>query len=217
MTFLMASPLVNEAVIIVMASFFGLWHTALFVLLALGFPILAGIGLDLLGAQSLLKEHLEEEVPGEVAQREGQKVEIPWKAKVRFAEVVARTEIKSVAGYILIGLLVGGAIHGFIPQDWIVSLNETVGTVALVPLMAVLGAPLYFNMPAAVPVAFALTEKGLSFGAVMAFLVAGGGMSIPEMALLVKLFKPRLLAIYIATMLATAISMGYIFAFAVGV
>lgn len=216
MTFLMASPLVNEAVIIVMASFFGLGHTALFVLLALGFPIVAGVGLDLLGVQHLLKDRIDEEVPGEVIRQEGQRASIPWQAKARFAEVVARTEIKSVAGYILVGLLIGGAIHGFIPQDWIVSLTDRIGATALIPLMALLGAPLYFNMPAAVPVAFALTDKGLNFGAVIAFLVAGGGMSIPEMALLLKIFQPKLLAIYVLTMLLTAIAMGYIFSYTIG-
>lgn len=213
MTFLMASPLVSESVIIVMAKFYGLTYMVLFVVLASIFPILFGVVLDLAGFGKYLREQPDLNIPGMVTDSAVPAMKIPFKARLRAAEMLARTEVKAVLPYIVVGLLIGGAIHGFVPQEWIVKLNQTVPTWLLIPLMAVVGSPLYLNMAAAVPVAFALTEKGLDLGAVMAFLVAGAGMSIPEMSLLSKLFKKELLGAYVLAMLATATGMGYLFSY----
>jgi len=81
--------------------------------------------------------------------------------------------------------------------------------------MALIATPLYLNVPAAVPLAFALTEKHVPLGAVIAFLVAGGGISAPEIALLLKMFRPPLVAAFVVAMLAIAIAMGYIFMYLV--
>ena len=213
MTFLMSSPLVDEAVVIVMARYFGLVRTVAFVVLSSVFSILAGIAFDLLGLDRYVIDRPEEDVPGEVVKSDSAPVAIPWRAKFRYAAVLARTELRSVAGYVFLGLLLGGAIHGFIPQSWIMALNQRVGLVLMVPLMALLGTPVYLNMAAAVPVAFALTEKGVPLGAVMAFLVAGGGVSVPEIVLLTKMIRPPLVAAFVAAMILIAIAMGYIFTY----
>ena len=211
LTFLMASPLVNEAVIIVMGKYFGVMHTATFIGLTLAIPVLAGIGLDVFGFGRFVIHGAAEEVPGRVVDSDVAAMQIPWRARVRFAEMLARTEVRGIFWYLLVGLAIGGVIHGFIPEAWILSLTTMVKPIYLIPLMALLGAPLYFNITAAVPIAFALTEKQLGIGPVVAFLVAGAGLSIPEMALLAKLFRPQLLAAYVVTMLLTAITIGYIF------
>lgn len=211
MTFLISSPLISEAGVIVMARYFGLTYTALFVLLAFVFSIAAGIALDLFGFSRDLRAREEEEVPGEVTGGVTGNAVVPWQVKFRFAAILARNELRSVAGYILVGLLIGGTIQGFIPEGWTSAVTGGVSPIALVPIMALLGVPLYFNMAAAVPVAFALAEKNFDVGAVMAFLVAGGGLSAPELVLLAKLFKPRLLLAYIVAMFSIAIVIGYIF------
>jgi uncharacterized membrane protein YraQ (UPF0718 family) len=211
MTFLLSSPLVDEATVIVMATYFGLPFTALFILLTGVFSMGAGIALDLLGFGRFVKERVDEEVPGEVTGGDEWRATIPLRARAKFAEVLARNEVRAVAPYIVIGLLVGGAIHGFIPETWIAKLTERISPVLLIPIMAVLGAPLYFNTAAAVPVAFALTEKHLPVGAVMAFLVAGSATSAPEMILLVKMFRPRLMVAYVVAAVSIAIAIGYIF------
>jgi uncharacterized membrane protein YraQ (UPF0718 family) len=211
MTFLISSPLISEAGIIVMARYFGLSNTALFVALSFVFSIVVGILLDVMGYSRYLRPREEEVVPGEVVGGAGATGTVPWGVKVRFASVLARNELRSVAGYILVGLLIGGTIQGFIPEGWTAVVTEHVSPIALVPIMALIGVPLYFNMAAAVPVAFALAEKNFDVGAVMAFLVAGGALSTPELILLAKLFRPRLLVAYIVAMLSIAIVIGYIF------
>lgn len=215
MTFLLSSPLVDTAVVIVMARYFGALNTVLFVVLSSAFSIVAGILLDLFGFSKYLIERVEEEIPGEVVSSEGAKPAIPWRAKMRYAEVLARNELRGVALYILAGLMIGGLIYGFVPESWILAATKTLGPVWLVPAMALIATPLYLNVPAAVPVAFALTQKHVPLGAVIAFLVAGGGISAPEIALLLKMFRPPLVAAFVVSVLVISIAMGYIFMFLV--
>ena len=210
-TFLMASPLVNEAVVIVMVRYFGLKRTALYVLMGIVFPIIAGIALDLLGMGRFVKSNIEEEIPGEVIHSDVLKTDIPWRARLRFANIVAITEVRSIFYYLLIGLFIGGLIHGFVPPDWVVDITNRVPPALLVPMMAIVGAPMSFNLAAVVPVAFALVEKHLAFGPILAFLVSGGALSIPEFFLLSKLFRPVLMIIYAASVILVAIAMGYFF------
>jgi uncharacterized membrane protein YraQ (UPF0718 family) len=213
MTFLMSSPLVDEAVVIVMARYFGLVRTIAFVILSSLFAILAGIAFDLLGFERSVIDRPEEDVPGEVVKSDSATIAIPWRAKIRYAAVLARTELRSVVGYVFLGLLLGGAIHGFIPQSWIMTVNARVGLALMVPLMALLGTPVYLNMAAAIPVAFALTEKGVPLGAVIAFLVTGGGVSVPEIVLLLKMVRPPLVVAFVVAMIMIAVAMGYIFTY----
>jgi uncharacterized protein len=210
-TFLMASPIVNEAVVIVMARYFGLSKTALFVFLGIVFPIMAGIALDLLGFGRFVRERIEDEIPGEVTEGDRPKTGIPWVARIRFANLVALTEVRGIFVYLLIGLVIGGVIHAFVSPARIVSVTQKVPSALLVPVMAVVGAPMSFNLAAVVPVAFALTEKKLPFGPILAFLVAGGALSIPEFFLLAKLFRPQLMVAYAVSVIMVAIAMGYVF------
>jgi hypothetical protein len=210
-TFLMASPIVNEAVVIVMARYFGLLKTGLFIFLGILFPIIGGIALDWLGFGRFVKENIEEEIPGEVIGEDGHAATFSWGARLRFANIVALNEVRAIFFYLLLGLVIGGVIHGFIPEDWIVMMTRKVPPALLVPVMALVGAPLSFNLAAVIPVAFALTEKHLPFGPVLAFLVAGGALSIPEFFLLAKLFRPQLMIAYAVSVILVAIAMGYVF------
>jgi len=125
MTFLLSSPLVDTAVVIVMARYFGALNTVLFVVLSMAFSIVVGILLDLLGFARYLIDRVEEQIPGEVVSADGARPAIPWKAKIRYAEVLARNELRGVAGYILLGLAIGGLIYGFVPERWILVATET--------------------------------------------------------------------------------------------
>lgn len=210
-TFLMASPLVNEGVVIVMGRYFGLSKTMLFIALGMFFPIVFGIVLHMLGFGQFVRERIDEEIPGEVVGRGGIRASIPLVARLRFANLAALNEVRSIAPYLAIGLIMGGVIHGFIPQGWILRVTQGVPAVALVPILTVVGAPLSFNLAAVIPVAFALTEKRLPFAPILSFLVAGGGLSIPEIFLLAKLFRPPLVVAYIVSVLLVAMAMGYVF------
>lgn len=213
-TFLMASPLVNEVVIVIMLRLFNISYTISFVLLSLLIPIIAGILMDISGFSKYLRNSnlTVNEIPGFIETKEIPTI-VPFKAKLKFASLISFYELRESFPYIIIGLLIGGIIYGFIPSNWIIIIGEKIDPLHQIIIMAILGTPLYFNMIAALPIAFALIDRGLGIGPITAFLVAGSGTSIPEMILLLKLFKINLLLSYIAAVIFAAIFFGIYFTY----
>lgn len=213
-TFLMASPLVNEMMVVIMMKFAGLKHTLSFVALALFFPILYGVIFDKLNFARLLKEGASRggEIPGYVGTAAEQEP-VPFAARLRFAALASRLELREVLPHLGLGLLVGGAIYGFVPNDWIMSVRTSVSEPVLIVTMALIGVPLYLNITTALPIAFALVDKGVGIGPIMALLVAGAGTSLPEMILLLKLFRVRLLLAFMAAVTVAAVLMGFFFSY----
>ena len=214
-TFLMASPLVNEAVIIILWKYFGWQYLLSFVSLALLLPIVFGIIADSLRFDQFVRDYVyrKNDIPGEVKTSTNTGFAVPLKAKLKFAALMSKTETISVLPYLAVGLLIGGLIHGFVPDNWIINLSNQFSGPTMILLMAILGIPFYFNLMAVIPVAFALTDKGIGIGAVTAFLVAGAGTSLPELILLFKLFRTELLVIHVLFMWLAAVLMGFFFYF----
>lgn len=212
-TFLMASPLLNEMVVVILMKFIGLLQTISFIALALFFSILCGIAFDQLKFERLLKKgELPGAVPGFVG-GDGEKEPAPLQARLRFASLLSGLELKAVFPHLALGLLVGGLIYGFIPKEFVVSVRTAASEPVLIIMMALMGIPLYLNMTTALPIAFALAERGIGIGPIMALLVTGAGTSLPEMILLLKMFKVRLLLAFIAATTICSIFMGFYFSF----
>ncbi|NOU18585.1 MAG: hypothetical protein HOO91_13600 [Bacteroidales bacterium] len=210
LTFLVASPLVNEIVVILLFRLFGLYYALSFVLLTISFAIFIGIILDKLGFAKHLRisQTKAVDIVGFVATQEEA---IPFAAKAKISAILSWHELKKTLPYICIGLIIGGSIYGFIPEKFILDIGQTINPNIQVVLFAVIGAPLYFNMITALPVAFALIQKGMLIGPITAFLLGGAGTSIAEMILLSKIFKPRLLISFIICIIVTAIIIGLFF------
>jgi hypothetical protein len=184
-----------------------------FLVLTMTIPIIMGIILDKLGFVRFVKKEATESGP-EIAGRvkpSNPLAAIPTSAKVRFAYAVSKREVRSALPYLAVGLLAGGLIHELIPSEWLISVSNGVDPVLLIPLMALIGIPLYFNMATAVPIVFALADKGLGLAPMMAFLVAGAGCGIPEMILLLKIFKKELVVAHVASMFIAAVGVGFFF------
>lgn len=215
-TFLMASPLVNEIVILIMIRSFGLIYTLVFIALAMIIPISVGIILDKLNLQKWLRKQsgpVEPEIDGYVGSSDSENFSIPFKAKIRFAARVGLVELKKALPYIITGILIGGTIYGFVPKKFVLVIGEKISTELQVVIFSVIGAPLYINMIAALPIALAFLQKGLTIGPITAFLIAGAGTSISEMILLFKIFRLPLMVIYIIIMILAAIFMGLFFTY----
>jgi uncharacterized protein len=213
MTFLMASPMVNEAALVVMLRYANYQYVLVFVALTMGIPVLAGIVLDKLHFGRFVRLGImgpQGEIEGRVVST-GVPIGVPFSAKVKFAWRISLTEVRSTAPFLLLGVFIGGFIHGFVPSAWILNLVGYTSPAVLVIIMAAAGVPLYFNVVTAIPIAFELAAKGVGLGPMMAFLIGGAGTSLPEMVLLTRIFRKRLVAVHVAIMFSTAVVIGMVF------
>ena len=137
-------------------------------------------------------------------------------AKQRFKErlVSARWStadiLKRVWLYVVIAIGIGGFIHGYVPEDFLVRYAGPQNPFS-VPVAVALGVPLYSNAAGVIPIVYALMEKGMSMGTVLAFMMAVTALSLPEMIILRKVLKIRLLAVFVGIMTVTIIGVGYLF------
>ena len=130
----------------------------------------------------------------------------------RFA--VGRVEVRTILGQVwpfLVGAIaVGAAIHGWVPEDFFVRYAGPSNPFA-VPIAVLLGIPLYSNAAGVIPLIEALYAKGLALGTVLAFTMAVVALSLPEMILLRRVLRPRLLAIFIGVVGVGIVAVGYLF------
>jgi len=101
-------------------------------------------------------------------------------------------------------------VYGYVPSDAVVRIAGPENPLAI-PIAAVIGVPLYVRAETVIPIAVALTQKGMSIGAVIALIIGGAGMSIPEMSMLAGIFKVRLVAVFVMVVFLTAVLAGFVF------
>ena len=130
------------------------------------------------------------------------------KLKLSFRK--ALEDFKAVLIYLLVGVGIGAVIYGYLPQDLVLKFAGPDNPFAI-PIAAVIGIPLYIRAEAAIPIGVALMQKGMSVGAVIALIIGGAGMAIPEMSMLASIFKGKLVAAIVAVIFVTAVMGGYIF------
>jgi uncharacterized membrane protein YraQ (UPF0718 family) len=112
--------------------------------------------------------------------------------------------------YVIVGIGIGAFIHGFVPTELVVQIGGP-GNPLAVPALVALGIPLYSNAAGTIPVIEALLGKGLPVGSALAFMMAITALSLPEMVILRKVMKPRLLATFAGIVAAGIIAIGYLF------
>lgn len=115
---------------------------------------------------------------------------------------------RSVLGFLLLGAGIGAFIYEFIPQDLLVQFAGQSNWIA-VPIAAVLGIPLYIRTETMIPVASILIDKGVGYGTMVALIIGGAGASIPELSLLSSIFKRKMMAAFLCSVLFVAISAGF--------
>ena len=130
----------------------------------------------------------------------------------RFA--YARGEVRNILGrvwpYLLVGIAVGAVIHGWVPADALASIAGKNNPLA-VPAAVLMGVPLYSNAAGVLPLIQVLHAKGVAMGTVLAFMMAVTALSLPEMVLLRRVLKVKLIAIWTATVAVSIIAIGLLF------
>lgn len=195
-SFLVASPLVNEVAVAMLATWVG-WTIA-GAYAAAGFLIAVGAGIalrkiatpemtEVSAARSLLT----------MVQESGRK-KIELTDRINMAAAEARDIVRSTFIYIVIGVGAGSLIHGWVPSSAIESI-AALGPVVGVLAATIIGIPMYSGIATVIPVVSALAEKGMPMGTLLAFSMSVTALSLPEAMLLRKVMKPKLLGIYFGT------------------
>lgn len=125
------------------------------------------------------------------------------------ARIDAWQQFKEVLPYMLLGVLIGSFIYGFIPAEWIAAHAGSDNPMAI-PFSAVVGIPLYIRAEAVIPLASVLLSKGMGMGAVMALIIGSAGASLTEVILLKSMFRTPMIVAFLTVILGMAIMMGYL-------
>jgi uncharacterized protein len=206
-SFLISSPMVNEVAVVLLWGLFG-WKIAL---IYMGTGLLVAVVAGMIIGKLKLEKWVEEYVYKIHALGMAQEI-----AKLKFRErlVSARWStvdiLKRVWLYVIIAIGIGGFIHGYVPEDFLVRYAGPRNPFG-VPVAVALGVPLYSNAAGVIPIVYALMEKGMSMGTVLAFMMAVTALSLPEMIILRKVLKIKLLAVFVSIMTITIIGVGYLF------
>ncbi len=130
--------------------------------------------------------------------------------RIEFGAHAVREIVGKVWIYVVLGIAVGAGIHGYVPEDAMASIMGK-GAWWSVPLAVLIGIPLYSNAAGIIPVVQALLAKGAALGTVLAFMMAVIGLSLPEIVILRKVLKPRLIAAFIGIVGTGILIVGYLF------
>lgn len=206
MSFVLASPLLNPIILGMFLALLG-WKACL-VYGVVTFIIAIGCGalLEVIGYAKYVRNV---RVSGG---RESLEPLSTFRGKLYRAFMGAWDDFRGVLIYLLIGVAIGAAIYGYMPGDFVARIAGPQNPFSI-PVAAVIGVPLYIRAETVIPIAVALTQKGMSLGAVIALIVGGAGMSIPEMSMLAGIFKVRLVIVFVAIVFFTAVLTGYAFNF----
>ena len=217
MSFLLTSPLINEVAILLLMSLLGWKFTVLYVVVGMGVGILGGLFLDTIKAERWLQSFAAE------ALKKGQQTtsnsmqsiaESPQRLSARDRHEFAKTESLEIFGrvwkWVIVGVGLGAALHGFVPDGWIEQhLGD--GQWWSVPAAVLLGIPLYSNATGVIPIMESLINNGLPVGTTLAFCMSTVAASFPEFILLKQVMQWRLLATVFFMLLIAFTLVGWIF------
>ena len=208
MSFLIASPLVNEVAIALLLGLFGVGPTVLYVLAGLLIATLAGFLLGRMRVEKWIEPFVFETTLG------GQVIDstagLSWDDRIQMGVEEVITILRKIWPYLLVGIGIGAVIHGWAPEDFFATYAGRDNPFAVLIAVAV-GVPLYSNAAGVLPLVDALHDKGLPMGTLLAFMMATVALSLPEMILLRRVLKPSLIATFVAVVAAGIIAVGYLF------
>jgi len=206
-SFLISAPMVNEVALVLLLGLFGWKVAAIYLGTGLTIAIVSGWTIGRLR----MERHIE---PWVLAAKAGAGVDdshtLDWPARVRFGLDAVREIVGKVWPYVLAGIAVGAAIHGWVPTDFMASFMGKDAWWA-VPLAVLIGVPMYSNAAGIIPIVEALLEKGAALGTVLAFMMAVIGLSLPETIILRKVLRPKLIATFIGVVAAGILAVGFVF------
>jgi uncharacterized membrane protein YraQ (UPF0718 family) len=208
MSFLIASPMVNEVAIVLLFGMFGWQVAAIYVAAGLTVAVLAGWVIGRLH----LERHIEPfvfETTLRGAPLDPSKG-LSWADRFEIGREEVRAILRKIWPYLLVGIGVGAVIHGWVPEGFFLEYAGPEDALA-VPVAVLFGIPLYSNAAGILPLVEALHAKGLAMGTVLAFMMSVVALSLPEMILLRRVLRPRLLAVFAGVVGVGILAVGFLF------
>ncbi len=206
-SFLIAAPMINEVAVVLLFGMFG-WQTALiYVVTGLFIAILAGWVIGKLKLEKWIEPWVFQTKVGNSGLGEEK---IQFSERIQFGYNAVKEIVGKVWLYVMLGIAVGAAAHGYVPAEFMASLMGKSAWYSI-PLSVLIGIPLYSNAAGIVPIVSVLIEKGASLGTALAFMMSVIGLSLPEMIILRKVLKLPLIFTFIGVVGLGIIIIGYLF------
>lgn len=212
MAFLLTSPLINEVAVLLLLSMLGWQFTLIYIVVGMLVGISAGAFLDAIHAERWLQSFAAKALQRGQQQvfQAGDAEVLTWQQRHQFVLQETRDIFGRVWLWVLVGVGLGAALHGFVPDGWVLQ-HLGQGQWWSVPLAVLLGVPLYSNVTGIVPVMESLLQHGLPIGTTLAFCMATVAASFPEFVLLKQVMQWRLLAVVLVMLLCAFTLIGWLF------
>lgn len=203
-SFLISSPMVDLASLVLLMSIFGARIAFVYVVMGLAIAVVGGTLIE--------KLHMEDQV-ADFIRNADHKVEIEApslnvKERVIYAKDQVVSTLKKVFPYILLGVGIGAVIHNWIPESWISTVLGGKNPFGVM-LAALMGLPMYADIFSIIPIAEALLSKGAFLGTILSFMMAVTTLSLPSVIMLKKVIKPKLLTTFMTICTIGIIIVGY--------
>jgi hypothetical protein len=206
-SFLIAAPMVNEIALVLLYGLLGWKIAALYLATGLSIAIVAGFVIGRLRLEGHVEDWVREM---HVNASEIPEVKLTWSDRFAQGREAVREIVGRVWVYVVLGIAVGAGIHGYVPAGFMASIMGK-GAWWSVPAAVLIGIPMYSNAAGIVPVIQALLGKGAALGTVLAFMMSVIALSLPEMVILRKVLKPRLIGTFIAVVGGGILLVGFLF------
>lgn len=202
-SFLISSPMVDLASLMLLMSFFGGKIAVAYVVLGLVLAVIGGAIIQKLNMEKYIEDYV-----WSVESADVELDELTRKDRVDFSRNQVRDIIGRVWPYILIGVGIGATIHNWIPQSIIEKILGENNPFSVL-IATLVGIPVYADIFGTIPIAEALIAKGVGIGTVLSFMMAVTTLSLPSMIMLSKVIKPKLLATFVAIVTIGIMIIGY--------
>ncbi len=206
-SFLITSPLVNEAAVAALWATLGLKATLIYVVSGVLLGVFGGYIIGLLKMEKYVADFVYKIKVGD-QNKKPETLSIKERTAIAFDNV--KDIVEKVWLYVIIGVTLGGIFHGYAPEG-ILATYAGKDNLLAVPIAVIIGVPLYSNVMGMIPIVESLIGKGLPVGTALAFLMAVTALSLPEMIILKKVLKNELIGAFVLVVSLSIIFTGYLF------
>ncbi len=207
--FLISSPMVNEVALVLLWGLFGPGVALVYMAAGLTVAIVGGLVIGRLRLERYVEDYVWEIKLADVAALE---IRLTWAERLETAWIYTLGLVRKLLPYLIVGIGIGALIHGYAPTELVAAVGGRSNLLA-VPLVVLLAVPMYSNAAGTIPIVQALLGKGMPLGTTLAFMMAVTAISLPELVILRRVLKPPLLAIFVGTVAAGIVIIGYLFNF----